>query len=521
MNIKLPSNENQDNSNTKQSETPCFSQINKNKVEILPILPQSEDLAIPIPNKKLKSVCSCESLKSESKYMKTSRFLISLSRFSIHHAINNKKTERKFFRLFREMLIFILLKILIPIIGFFCVCLGAMFLHIQINDFCFMPQVCQCKNNFSLLYTFLVQFLQLYNGIILLGYYCGDYANKGFYGLQKFKIICYGIGIMGSVFLFLWYFNKKNNDYLILISLANTWIIWLTMLIFIVFVAFLKNDLNKEFFKRVLTVFGLLLLIFIHDIGLKAPMQAFALFFFKKYIINSLNIYKICLLFYNKVFVIIVNYFLFICFKNIINSDDFSINFIIFFLKVVNVEVYAVKTLNILTISLDEWTAWISFLIYVYGMVCIYTNFDPIKDLFRKFFSKKEKPKLLEKKGFDNLKAGTILESNLIIMIRVFAFELLPYFFSMTFNSQLYEDCTRKAKNAMRIFGINEIILSCVQILMVLGIFYYMIKKKQIMFNLQVEEANLFQRMLIFFILFNSTDNAFQNYNALNSMSSN
>ena len=240
------------------------------------------------------------------------------------------------------------------------------------------------------------------------------------------------------------------------------------MLIFIVFVAFLKNDLNKEFFKRVLTVFGLLLLIFIHDIGLKAPMQAFALFFFKKYIINSLNIYKICLLFYNKVFVIIVNYFLFICFKNIINSDDFSINFIIFFLKVVNVEVYAVKTLNILTISLDEWTAWISFLIYVYGMVCTYTNF-----------------------------------------------------FSMSFNSQLYQDCTRKAKNAMGIFGINEIILSCSQILMVLGIFFYMIKKKQIMFNLQVEEANLFQRMLIFFILFNSTDNAFQNYNALNSMSSN
>ena len=158
MNIKLPSIENQDNSNTKQSETPFFSQINKNKVESLPILPPSEDLAIVIPNKKLNSVCSCESLKSESKYMKTSRFLISLSRFSIHHAINNKKTEKRFFRLFREMLIFILVKILIPIMGFFSVCLGAMFLHIQINDFCFMPQVCQCKNNLSLLYTFLVQF---------------------------------------------------------------------------------------------------------------------------------------------------------------------------------------------------------------------------------------------------------------------------------------------------------------------------------------------------------------------------
>lgn len=73
----------------------------------------------------------------------------------------------------------------------------------------------------------------------------------------------------------------------------------------------------------------------------------------------------------------------------------------------------------------------------------------------------------------------------------------------------------------MRIFGINEIILSCAQFLMIIGIFFYMIKKKQIMFNLQVEEANLFQRMLIFLILFNSTDNAFQNYNALNSMSSN
>lgn len=129
MNLELPANENQDNLNTKQSETPSFSPIYKKEVESLPIL--------------------------------------------------------------------------IPIMGFFCVCLGAMFLHIQINDFCFMPQLCQCKNDFSLLYTFLAQFAQLYNGIILLGYYCGDYTNRGFYGLRKFKIICYGIGVVGSLFFYL------------------------------------------------------------------------------------------------------------------------------------------------------------------------------------------------------------------------------------------------------------------------------------------------------------------------------
>ena len=103
-------------------------------------------------------------------------------------------------------------------------------------------------------------------------------------------------------------------------------------------------------------------------------------------------------------------------------------------------------------------------------------------------------------------------------MMRVFAFELFPYFYTMATQSQYYEDCSRKAKKYMDVFRINLIVLSCVQFLLFSSILLFMIKKKKILFNLQVEEANIFQRLVIFSALFNTVDTNLQNYNALNNI---
>ena len=259
-------------------------------------------------------------------------------------------------------------------------------------------------------------------------------------------------------------------------------------------------------------VLALKTLIFAHVFIFKGQLQFIILKWFQEITNEALNLYKLFLLFYNILYLSLGNHFLLIFFKDIIYDSVTSINMIIFLLKFLYTGLFSVKTFNILTSSLFEGYAWISFSIYIYSLICIYTNINPIKDLMKNLFPSLDKNESLEKKGFNNLKAGIILEVNIVIMLRVFTFQLMPYFFTRTAQYILYVDCSMKAKNTVDIYEINLITLSCLQVLMAFGIFLFMIKKKKIMFNLQIEEGNIFQRMLFFLAIYTYVDSNLQNY---------
>ena len=177
-----------------------------------------------------------------------------------------------------------------------------------------------------------------------MSYYCGYYMTKGFYGQNNLKIICYVIGVLSSSFLFFGLWRKKNSDYLLYVVLGNTFIIWLNMFLFAIFAGFFKKDLDRNFLKRLCTVFFFFFLVIVHDLFFRATVQSIIFNSFRKNISNSVNIYKMFLLLYNMLYVNIADYFLNDFFRNIIYSDLLSMNMIIFLLKIVYTGVYSVKT---------------------------------------------------------------------------------------------------------------------------------------------------------------------------------
>ena len=108
---------------------------------------------------------------------------------------------------------------------------------------------------------------------------------------------------------------------------------------------------------------------------------------------------------------------------------------------------------------------------------------------------------------------GSVFETNLIILFRVFTFKFQQNFFFVASRKEIYEDCSlTSSKSNFEIFDLNLLIILLIQVLLIVIIFLYMIAKKKILFNLQIEEMNLFQRYLIFLACYTYSDLGIQYY---------
>ena len=380
--------------------------------------------------------------------------------------------------------------------------------------------ICQCEDFGIFIYSFLMEMVQVYIIMITIDYYSAEYVSIGFYQKKKLEVLSIIINVLSGIFLYFGLYPKRNQEILTQIRMYNCIIITAACYLYILIMAFINNDINKAFFKRFFTALTFKIMIFFHIFIFKGIVQFIILDWFQNNTNSqseAINQYKIFLLFYNMLYVSLGNHVLFKIFKSLVVDNKVSINMIIFLLKFLYTGVFSVKTFNILTSSLSEGYAWISFSIYIYSLVCIYTNFNPFKSLLKKIFYCKrfQKPTSIEKIGFNDLKAGTILEANIVIVLRIFTFKLLPYFFLMTKEVQFYEDCSKKGTNTVEFENLNLIVLSCTQIAIVLGIFMIIVRKK-ILFNLQVEETNIVWRLQLFFVIYAYVDSNLQNYNAFN-----
>lgn len=451
------------------------------------------------------------------KYLRTSQAMVSLSKYSIHCALQEQ--AQHFFMTLRKISSFIFMKILIPSVFFSFICLGIIFLNIYLNDYCFSPSICLCKGWAIYIYTISSEFFQLYSTAIIMGYYSGAYVTKGYYGKKSLQILSFVLAIFNGIFLFFLFYPYRDEDLLIRLKIYNCMLISGFFLTYVLILGIIFKDFNKAFLLKLFLIFVMLNVLFwFHVFFIKARVQFYIYDWLKQDFAENKarNIIKLVLLFYNILYTCLGNYFLYKIFKEAIKTPNISLNIIIFFSKYLSIGTYSVKTLNILTTDLIEGYTWVSFFIYVYCLVCTYTNINPLRDFLSKVSTKFKNNPTMEQKAFNDLKAGTILEANVIIALRVFSFKILSYFFIMSKNTELFSDCSRKAKNFIEIFNLNLIILSSTQCMMIMGIFIWMIKKRKIGFNLQVEDAKLIQRFFIFISMYSYVDSNLQNYTVFN-----
>ena len=428
----------------------------------------------------------------------------------------------------KNLVKFVILKIMLPLFSFTGVCFGLIYLQDFVNDYCFSPEMCVCANIFIYFYAVIKEALHTYLPILIGLYYATSFVTDGFYK-RIFIKITYIVLVLIFLTLYGWpnYTNRKE-PILFHLAMMNGVLLFVVNFIFIISLGLFFKKFSKQFLKRLIVSSLLQLYLFFH----RYYFRVFADFYILKPLENhydmnlSINLFKIFLmiyyfLFYEK----LSKYFLFSLFKEISSENNVSFNIIIFYLKLVSIDVLATKALNILTIPLNDFLSWICLIFYFYSIFSVYSRTNFIKifmvscvlKIFRKCF-KRPPSKTREDSEwhrFENLRSGCIFEINLIVFLRIICFKIYNHFVLFTNNPNLYDDCSLKEKmNSFELFDVNTILLMITHtsVLVILGILIFGYKKANFLFNYHVEEINIFGRMLLFIVCFSYADYSLQMY---------
>ena len=234
----------------------------------------------------------------------------------------------------------------------------------------------------------------------------------------------------------------------------------------------------------------------------------------------ALNIFKIVLLIYYIFYQQAAKYFMLVLYKDILKENaDLPINMVITTTKYISIDVLSIKVMNVLTIPLTQIYSWISFVEYLYFLISAYFYLELGRKLFVKLFSnifkiKSIKVKSSQAKHYDKLISGCILEANIIIAIRILIYAYYNYFFYVTKVFGLYENCTLKQSHYIKFnfFTENVIMIFSVHLALVIGILFFMVKKKRIILNVVVENFSFLIRTLFFIMYYTQIDVCIQYY---------
>ena len=290
--------------------------------------------------------------------------------------------------------------------------------------------------------------------------------------------------------------------------------------------AIIFKKISKEFYKRL--IISLILEIFqcFHLLYFKTYAVFYIFDFLEGYFENNMQIsvFKLFLMIYYIIYENFSKFILFHIFKEVSMDKSLSYNILIFVTKFVNLDILSIKVLNVLTIPLTDIISWVFFIYYMHSIISVYSRRNCIKSLFMKFYVLMIRKNIetdisLDQKEFDDLHSGCVFETNLIIFLRIISFKSFNYFFIYTTHPELYMDCSLKeAINNFEIYDSNTILLmtSHTLILVIMGVIIYGYKRKDILFNYQIERTNIFGRLLLFIICFSYADYTLQIYKALN-----
>lgn len=433
------------------------------------------------------------------------------------------KIEEGFWSSFMKLTKFMIAKVIIPI-SFYCIIyLMQIPLQILVNDYCFRYPLCECKDDFHFFLSVVSEFLKFGLISIVFAYYSSMFLVFNFYDSKKAK---YGyiitIIIMYTAIFSYIYKDRKNlkvRDLRINISMIFS----LVSFLYILILAFLHKDINKSFFKRVFIVYFFDIVALSDNFYVK-PYSKSILTALKEIYNNqfALNIFKVLLLIYNIFYATIANMFFKLYYEKTLEIEKTtSLNhLIIIWIKVVFSNVYTVKFLNILTMELDELSAYLTLIIYLFNLIGIYFGVDYLslmKSPLKKYFNWLDRKKKSEfNTTFSKTKNGTILEMNFIILFRLGCFSIFSYFIYPS-EENIYRDCTfAEIPSSFKIVSFNFAIIFLLHIILVLLSSVYMGKKKKIIFNFEIVNFSFVENLMIFNVCLNLVDYSLQYYKSLN-----
>lgn len=420
-----------------------------------------------------------------------------------------------------SLLIFILMKVIFPMIFFAVLIIGLIYLQIYVNDFCFVPQLCNCNHILIYIYSGFREFLQYDVLLIAWAYFFSCYLTNRFFNRRFIKILFLVLQI--SVFLleFAICYDKKNEDFLsnfrqlrAILTMTVTFcfdvllIIMMRMNFFHHFKSFMKIGLFTGFF-------------FFHGLYMKNTMSLILLrFFMKNYEINhAKNLFKLIWLIYYIIYNYIANFFIYSFYKDYLEETNcFPLEMVVTVTKFIMIDVISIQIMNVLTIPLNNVFSWISFFNYLYFLISIYCGWSIFLSGWRKF---QKMLKIKEKNASDKdlanawkeLKSGCIFEANMIIFMRIFIYWVFLHFFYVTKITPLFMDCSLNAASFVGgLLTPNLFLIVVSHTAIVVLILFFMWKKKQILINVIVEDYPLAIRAIFFIMYYAQVDVTIQFY---------
>ena len=431
----------------------------------------------------------------------------------------------------KKFLIFFFSRFIFPLMLSTFVMVLFIIMQIKIKDFCFVPELCTCKNLSIYVYTIFKDVFQHETLIIYWFFLIIYYLTENFFGKRYLKFIFLWMnGVIISIF-FTFFYNDRYESVLTSMSLIRQYCLAGFSIFYVIFLLICFQKFSQQILKKIIKIILFTGVLIFHATYLKNTLRATVLVFFQQHFsdIVALNLFKLFLLAYSIFFQYGTNKFLYYFYKDIShNNKNISRNFIMLPMKFIYNDVLSIKLMNLLTMSLTQIYFWICFIDYFFSTISSYLAENLKKRLFiliwRKFF---KKTKLFHSnthnkeisKNFYHLKSGCVLEANLIVLIRIIIFFYFSYFLDFTKAIQLFEDCSLQGEDyGSKFIFKNILFIVFTQICLIIAVFCFMLKRDKVELNSIVEDYSLVMRGFIIVRFFCEIDTCMQFYLHLESL---
>ena len=475
------------------------------------------------PSEKV-DIVSCKEIKPQSPKKKTVEDFTPVFKNSSKHSvfqIINRNSLPKFSQNSQiNPFTLLLLRILLPNLIFWGVSIILLYLQVYIEDYCFVPELCECANIFTYFYMILKECFYSYSTIMIISFYGAYFITNGFYQKYYFKNVYLTNNLLLLLAFYGMDYENRKESILSFIKRRNGFCMFGLTSGYLLILAWAHQDFKPEFFKRLTLITLFEMLLFLNSMYFRSYIILYILEFIEKFYDKnlSLNLLKLFFLLSNVFYAILARCFCYFFYKKIMEEEALSLNIVIFFMKMVTIDVLCTKAFNILTSPLNEIYSWINLAFYAYYIFSVYSRTNLLMDFMKFCFSFFKKHKNEEKNtemynGFLNLMSNCILEANLVVFFRIFTYRFLHYFVILTKDTILYLDCSLKESiGSFVIFDLNLIILTVTHWILLMGIMLFIIKKQKGCFEVQVEEVHIVARLFYFICFFSYADCTLQLY---------
>ena len=274
-----------------------------------------------------------------------------------------------------SLLIFFLMKVIFPMMFFAVLIIGLIYLQIYVNDFCFVPQMCNCNHILIYIYSGFRELLQYDALLIAWAYFFSCYLTNRFFNRRFIQILFLFVQI--SVFLleFAVCHDKKNEDYLSNFRQMRAILTMTVTFCFnVILIIIMRNNLFHHFksFMKIGLFTGFF---FFHGLYMKNTMSFILLqFLMKNYEINhAKTLFKLIWLIYYMIYNYIANFFIYSFYKDYFEETNFfPLEMVVTVTKFIMIDVISIQIMNVLTIPINNVFCWISFFNYLYFLISIY-----------------------------------------------------------------------------------------------------------------------------------------------------